>query len=89
MSALVHRQVEELNNKVLHDKDVVVTLSDDMVAALANEGYNEVLGARPLQQLFDRRVTTPLSIMSLEGKLKSGKYQLELDGLEISVNEGE
>ena len=89
MSALVHRQVEELNDKVLHDKDVVVTLSDDMIAALANEGYNEVLGARPLQQLFDRRVTTPLSIMSLEGKLKSGKYQLELDGLKISADESE
>ena len=88
MSMLVHREVAKLN-KSLHSKDIVVTLSDDMIATLAAQGYNEELGARPLQNLFSKSVTTPLSFMLMDGELTSGKYHLQFENDEVKVEQAE
>ena len=88
MSRLVQVEIAKLNES-LQSKGIVVELSDEMITALANEGHDEELGARPLQNLFQRNITEMMSLRLMQGELQTGKYRIELEDDNIKVNQDE
>jgi ATP-dependent Clp protease ATP-binding subunit ClpB len=69
---LIQRQVDVLNQR-LHSKDLVITLDDQLVGELLERGFDDQYGARPLQSVFQKMVTVPLSKLLLAGKLPQGQ----------------
>jgi len=56
----------------LSDRDVDVELTDDAREWLAEEGYDEVLGARPLERTIQENLKRPMADEILFGKLEHG-----------------
>ena len=73
MQQLVQVQLTILNQQ-LQNKKVTVSLSDEVVAQLSEDGYDKENGARPLQRLFRQRIKVLLSEMIVSKKLKRGHY---------------
>lgn len=58
-------------------------VSNPVKKILAERGYSEQLGARPLRRTIQRMIENPISIQLLEGKLKRG------DTILVTVEKGE
>ncbi len=56
----------------LHDRNVTIELSEEANAWLAEKGYDEKFGARPLSRAIQEHIKRPLADELLFGKLKSG-----------------
>lgn len=75
-------QIQLLANR-LAEKDMSVTLSDEVFTLLAEKGYDVVYGARPLKRTIQQLIENPLSQALLRGEFKSG------DSIAITKSEGE
>ncbi len=76
------RVVERLRKQGLR-----IELTDEVVAFLADRGYDPVYGARPLKRAIQRYLLDPLSLAVLEGKYVDGdviKTSLEGDLIEFA-----
>lgn len=60
MKSLIDKQVTLLRER-LSSRQVDIELGDDLYEKLAELGYDERYGARPLQSVFNRMVVRPLS----------------------------
>ncbi|MCE2983438.1 MAG: AAA family ATPase [Parachlamydia sp.] len=70
--------------KRLHDRDVELTWTPQVLAHLAKEGYDPHFGARPLKRYIQHEVVNQLSTAILEGKIPPhSKLKLDLKGNEI------
>ncbi|MGE0813876.1 MAG: ATP-dependent chaperone ClpB [Vicinamibacterales bacterium] len=58
----------------LADRKIVITLTDAARAALVNEGYDPIYGARPLKRTIQRRILDPLAMKVLEGTFGEGDH---------------
>jgi ATP-dependent Clp protease ATP-binding subunit ClpA len=56
----------------LHDRNVTIELTEEANAWLAEKGYDEKFGARPLSRAIQEHIKRPLADELLFGKLKSG-----------------
>ena len=56
----------------LDDKRVVLNINDDARAWLAEHGYDEKMGARPMARLIQDKLKKPLAEMVLFGELSGG-----------------
>jgi ATP-dependent Clp protease ATP-binding subunit ClpA len=56
----------------LADRGVTFELDEAATAWLAEKGYDDRMGARPLARLIQREIKTPLADEVLFGKLKKG-----------------
>lgn len=63
--------IDDLNIQ-LKTKSVVISLSENAIGYLAEQGYDEELGARPLERVIAQQIKQPLSDEILFGKLKKG-----------------
>ena len=79
MTKLVDKQVNLLNER-LKPKKLSVKLDTELVNKLQAEGYDERYGARPLNAVFNKYVTRPLSRLLLNGNLPQGEVALSWDG---------
>ncbi|MFC1737244.1 AAA family ATPase, partial [Candidatus Hydrogenedentota bacterium] len=70
--AIVDIQLQRLDDR-LEDRKIRLTLSDEARGVLAEEGYDPVYGARPLQRLIQNKVLNPLAIRILEGEFHDGQ----------------
>ena len=61
----------ELNTMTV-EKNVEVNANDEAIEFLIKKGFNEKLGARPLQRVIDEDIKKPLSKMILFGELTTG-----------------
>lgn len=77
---IVDIQIEKVQ-KMLHDKNISMELSDDAKDWLAELGYDVAYGARPLKRIIQRYLINPLSQELLLGNFVSGD--------EILVEQGE
>jgi len=68
---IVDIQLERLLERV-EEKNLDLTLSEDAKRRLAEEGYDPVYGARPLERVIQKRVVDPLAMDVLEGNLQEG-----------------
>ena len=58
----------------LAERKIHITLSESAKAALVDEGYDPVYGARPLKRTIQRRVLDPLALRVLEGAFAEGDH---------------
>ena len=83
---IVDKFVREMEFQ-LSDRDVEVELSDEAREWLAEEGYDEVLGARPLERVIQEKVKRPLADEILFGELEhGGVVYVELEDDDISFD---
>ncbi len=76
---IVRIQCRELVMR-LADQHIELLLSDDVNAYLAEKGYDEVYGARPLKRAIQKFIENPLSMEILQGSIHAGmKIRAELD----------
>ncbi len=87
MEKIVAIQLEGVKKR-LHDRDIQLHWSKELLAHLAKEGYDAAFGARPLKRLIQQTIVNPLSNEILEGKIGAGKtVNLKVSGKgEIVVN---
>jgi ATP-dependent Clp protease ATP-binding subunit ClpB len=77
---IVDIQIERMK-RYLRDKNVNIILTDRAKAFLAEIGYDQVYGARPLKRAIQREILTPLATKLLDGSFKSG------DVIEVDMEE--
>lgn len=78
MDSLVHKQITLLKKRIKGQK-FDIEFSQEAISHLADLGYDEKFGARPLQSTFNRLVMRPLSKMILSGKLENKKVHIVLN----------
>ena len=71
MRKIVKKFILELNSMTL-EKGVEVNASDEAIEFLIEKGFDDKLGARPLQRIIDNEIKKPLSRMILFGDLQEG-----------------
>lgn len=84
MKELVDKQVKLLNER-LRTKKVSLTLDNSAFDILSEQGFDFQYGARPLNSVFQRLVTRPLSKHILEGDLPEGNIRLAWNGQQMIV----
>lgn len=67
--SIVDIQLKRLQER-LADRHINLKLDDKAKNWLAENGYDEAFGARPLKRLIQQEVENPLAIKLLEGKIK-------------------
>jgi ATP-dependent Clp protease ATP-binding subunit ClpB len=66
----------------LEDRHIRLELTDEARAALIEEGYDPVYGARPLKRTLQRRILDPLAMGVLQGDFREG------DVVRVGVDRG-
>ena len=79
MAPIVDIQVQRVQ-KLLKDRKITLSLSDEAKAWLGRVGYDPVYGARPLKRAIQRYLQDPLADMLLRGGIP--------DGATVMVDEG-
>lgn len=82
MKELINKQLKLLNER-LKSKKLNIVLTPSMYETLTEQGYNAQYGARPLNGVFNRVVTRPLSKKILEGNLPSGELKIDYKNGEV------
>ena len=75
MGAIVDIQFARLQ-KLVSDRDIVLSLSEKARDWLANEGYDPAYGARPLKRVMQREVQDGLAELVLAGTIGEGAHVL-------------
>jgi ATP-dependent Clp protease ATP-binding subunit ClpB len=68
---IVNLQVDLLRKR-LTDRRITLEVSDEVLDALAREGFDPAFGARPLKRLIQRKLQNPLALELLEGNFVDG-----------------
>jgi len=68
MEKIVQIQLKDVKKR-LDEKEITLIVSDEVVAALAKEGYDPIFGARPLKRLIQQKVVNLLSNALLKGTI--------------------
>ncbi len=84
MKELIDKQLKLLNER-LKSKKVQLKLGDKAYATLEEQGFDHQYGARPLNSVFQKLVTRPLSKKILEGNLKEGELFMSWNGHEMLI----
>jgi ATP-dependent Clp protease ATP-binding subunit ClpB len=87
---IVNIQVDDVR-KMLADRHVTLSVSDQALNYLSVRGYDPVYGARPLRRLIQKEVLNPLSCMILDGRIKERTnvtVGVENDALSFHCEEG-
>lgn len=58
--------------KRLDEMDIKLSFTDDAISAIADAGFDNVYGARPLRRAIQRKIEDPLSERMLEKEIVSG-----------------
>ena len=83
---IVDKFINDLENK-LKDKKITISITQKAKEYLADKGFNEEMGARPLKRLINKEIKIPLTDEILFGKLINGgkvKITMKSDKLSIS-----
>ena len=87
VKTVVDKFLTELQGQ-LDEKRVTLEVDDEARAWLAKEGYDEKMGARPMQRLIQEKIKRPLAEDLLFGDLASGgtvRVSINNDELDIQV----
>jgi len=72
MKDIVDIQLRRLR-ALLADRKIEIDPDEQVLAWLANTGYDPVYGARPLKRVIQRHLQNPLAELILSGKIKDGE----------------
>jgi len=81
MKSIVDIQILRLN-KLLADKNIKLELDEKALLYLAEKGFDEVYGARPMRRVIQNEIQNVLSEKFLEGKIAEG------DEVKVSASKG-
>jgi ATP-dependent Clp protease ATP-binding subunit ClpB len=84
MRALIDKELFVLNQRLAGQK-IRVDLAEDVYSRLAVDGYDPRYGARPLNSLFRRLITRPLSEQVLRGQSEGGRFEAKMVDERIQV----
>ena len=76
---------------MLKDKNVTIELTNEAIDYLVEHGYDDKMGARPMQRLIDDKIKKDLSKELLFGKLKQGgkvKVSADKKGIVLDYSDG-
>jgi ATP-dependent Clp protease ATP-binding subunit ClpA len=76
--------------KMVADRNVVITVTEEAYKWLAANGYEPAMGARPMARLINNQIKKPLSRLLITGSLKQGgsvEINIGGEGLVLSVPE--
>jgi len=68
VTQIVKLQINALS-KMLKEKNIDFTSTDDAIASLSKKGYNPQFGARPIKRVIQREILNKLSKEILAGKI--------------------
>jgi ATP-dependent Clp protease ATP-binding subunit ClpB len=71
MSAIVKVQLKRLED-ILAEKNISIKVDDKAIALLAEKGFDQAYGARPLKRVIQNEVQNLLAEKILSGKVKEG-----------------
>lgn len=71
MAQIVHIQIKRLEKR-LREKEIDLNLDDLAINYLAQKGYDEIYGARPLKRLIQREIENKLAQLIIAGKISDG-----------------
>ena len=71
MDSIVDIQLARLNNTLSHRK-IIVTLSKEAQTFIADKGFDDVYGARPLKRVMVRDIQNPMATMIIDGRVADG-----------------
>jgi ATP-dependent Clp protease ATP-binding subunit ClpB len=74
---IVRIQASELSNRLL-EKGIKMEITDRAAGLIADEGFDEVYGARPLKRVIKNKVENELAKLIISGKLSEG-HTIQLD----------
>ena len=88
VEGIVRKFIQELNRE-LKEKKIVVSISDEAVAFIAEEAYSKEMGARPLKRYIQDNITNKLTDEILFGSLQKGGEVLvdASESLELTFKE--
>lgn len=69
ISSIVEIQLRRTADEILVSKGVKLSFNDNLRKMLADEGYSESFGARPLKRLIQSRVLNPLASKIISGEV--------------------
>ncbi len=80
IQSIVDIQLKEIQ-KLLEDRKIEISLTTKAYEALAEEGFDQVFGARPLKRIMERRIKNGLAMEILQDKIHDGeKIQVDFIG---------
>ena len=85
---IVHLELEKVNTR-LEENDIQLRATDAAIEYLADEGFNQEMGARPLRRVIQREIEDRLSDALLSNSFKDGENILidvetdQQDGAEV------
>jgi len=86
ISEIVKIQVAEVATR-LKNKEIELTVSDEVLAYLAREGYDPKFGARPLRRVIQSKILTPVAnTMVSQGMLRGGTVSVSLKNGELKFD---
>ncbi|HEY0006567.1 MAG TPA: ATP-dependent Clp protease ATP-binding subunit ClpA [Pyrinomonadaceae bacterium] len=83
---VVDKFIKELNSQ-LAEKGVKVRLTEEARAWLARQGFDRLLGARPMARLIQQKIKAPLAEQLLFGEVeKKGEVLIDIKNEELSLS---
>lgn len=79
---IVRLQLDRLE-KQLAENQIRFEVSDEVIDAIADEGYDPAFGARPLKRVIQRKLQNPLATELLKGHFPEGS------GIRVELEDGE
>lgn len=70
---IVEIRIKEISSRLREEKRIDLQLNDRVKDLLAQEGFDPIYGARPLQRVIQKRILNPLAMKVIEGSIKSGQ----------------
>lgn len=85
IQSIVGLQVD-IVKKRLAEKEIALNVMPEVLAYLAEKGYDSRYGARPLKRLIQTKILTPVaSLMISSGVLKGGRVLVSVEKGEIAI----
>ncbi|MBG9988121.1 ATP-dependent chaperone ClpB [Aerococcaceae bacterium DSM 111176] len=86
MTKIVFKMINQLSERLSH-QDIELKINDDAANWLAEQGYDPVYGARPLQRFITKQLETPLARAIIGGKVyPNSTVTVELDNDALKFN---
>lgn len=70
---IVEIRLKEISNRLKEEKRIELKVNDSVKNLLAEEGFDQIYGARPLQRVIQKRILNPLAKKVIEGTIKTGQ----------------
>ena len=91
ISNVVDKFLIELESQ-LEDKKVTIEITEEARGWLAGNGYDKIMGARPMSRLIQKIIKRPLAEELLFGKLMNGGHviaSLENNSIKVKIKKEE